>query len=381
MSNRRDDFGSQASPDGPTVFLHIGAPKSGTTYLQSRIADNAALARDQGVLWPGPKWRVHVAAAKELRRMDKRDRLDPDGPWMTLAREARGWGGRAVLISMEWLVSCPPAQVSAAVESLRPSRVDVVLTVRDLLRSFVAQWQQMTQQQRPWSWEQFVEEMTRDTGGPAADRFWDQHDVPAILRRWAKEVPSRQIHVVTVPPSGADPELLWTRFCSVLELDGSRFTSPRRVNESLGVVSAELMHRANVAAIAAGMPANDYQVLMRRQLALGVLAPRKNAEGQLGVSAEVDAWIRRRAEQLVTGIRGVNVDVIGDLTDLVPGPSLEGREPSDVTDTELLDLCVDALVELAVEQQETMRELRADNDALRRRINRLRAGEADRGQA
>ena len=36
----------------PTVYLHIGAPKTGTTYLQDRLSLNASLLADHDVHFP-----------------------------------------------------------------------------------------------------------------------------------------------------------------------------------------------------------------------------------------------------------------------------------------------------------------------------------------
>src|SRR5581483_530154 len=104
-------------------FLHIGTPKSGTTYLQSRFAANAAPAREQGLLWPGPRSGTHVEAVRDLRTLSPRNSLDPQGPWNRLAEQARTWSGHQVLISMEWLAGCRPEHVAHAVESLQPARV------------------------------------------------------------------------------------------------------------------------------------------------------------------------------------------------------------------------------------------------------------------
>ena len=288
-----------------------------------------------------------VEAVRELRQLEPGARLDPEGPWMRLVESALAWQGPRVVISMEWMAGCTPAQVEAAVQSLQPARIEVICTTRDLLRMFVAQWQEMTKNCRPWGWQQFVDEVVGDTPGPASRRFWAQQDVPMILQRWAEHVPWDRFHLVTVPPQGADPEVLWDRFCSVLEVDGTAFEQPPRNNESIGVVSASLMHRVNLVAIAEGMDRVEYQRVLHRRLADEVLAPRRGQEAPIAVSPEVDAWIRTRAQQQVDDIRKLDLHVVGDLDELLPGKPLEGREPSDVSDSELLDTCVEAIVKMA----------------------------------
>lgn len=338
------------APSDLTVFLHIGIPKSGTTYLQARIGNNARRAREQGLLWPGPGWRPHVEAARDLRGLSPGGQLDPAGPWMSMAREIGQWSGPAALLSMEWLSACTHEQAEVAVGSLHPARVEVIVTARDLLRSFVAQWQEMTKNYRTWGWDQFVAEMLGESGGPASEVFWLQQDVAAILRTWSGVVSPDRMHVVTVPPHTSDPEILWRRFTSLVGLDGTAFPPLAARNESLGMVSAVLMQRVNAAALSLGVPQDVYQRVLHKRLANRVLAGYRAREPAISVSSAVDAWIRGRAERLVSQIHELDVDVVGDLDDLLPGAALIGMDPADVADADLLSTCVDALVALAIAQ-------------------------------
>jgi hypothetical protein len=333
---------------GPTVYLHIGTPKSGTTYLQSRFSANHRRAADQGLLWPGPSWDRHVAAVRELRRLDDGERPARRGPWMKLVREVLGWRGRAVLVSMEWMVGLTPRQVEVAVDSLRPARVEVVCTSRDLLRSFVAQGQEMAKNFRTWPWSRIVEEVLEDKGGPAHRVFWRQQDVPRILERWMAEVPADRVHLVTVPPPGADPEVLWQRFCEVLKVDGSDFEQPEQANESLGVVSTVLMQRLNAVARRHDLTHNVYDRALRQAVAVDVLGPRRGQEAPIAVDEDLEAFLRERAAGMVEELRGLGVRLHGEWEDLLPQHSTRGRRPEDVSDDELLDLSLEALVTLAV---------------------------------
>jgi hypothetical protein len=97
----------------------------------------------------------------------------------------------------------------------------------------------------------------------------------------------------------------------------------------------------------------------------------------LAVPAEVDEWIRKRAQVLIDELRALEVEVTGDLADLLPGEPLVGRQPSEVTDSELLETCLHALVGLSMNQYHDMQELRAHNAELKRRLKRLRGNEQE----
>lgn len=350
-----------SSHTGPTVYLHVGTPKSGTTYLQSRFVVNHRRAAAQGLLWPGPSWERHVAAARELRRLPDGEQPSRGGPWDKIAQEALGWGGESVLLSMEWLVRLGPHQARAAVDSLRPARVEVICTARDLLRSFVAQGQEMAKNYRTWPWSRIVDEVLGDQGGPAHRTFWRQQDLSTILRRWSDVVGAERTHLVTVPPPGAAPEVLWDRFCAVLGIDGSGFAQPERANESLGVVSTVLMQRLNVVAAAQGLPHPVYDRALRHGVAVDVLGPRRTQEEPIGVSEELEAFLRDRAGRMVKDLQGLGVQLHGDWADLLPRQPGPGRRPEEVTEAELLELALESLAALAVSSSEEI-------DRLRRRL-------------
>ena len=57
------------------VFLHVGLPKTGTTYLQSIVWANKTVLREQGVLLPGFGPRQHLwvsCVVREEQHLDRR---------------------------------------------------------------------------------------------------------------------------------------------------------------------------------------------------------------------------------------------------------------------------------------------------------------------
>lgn len=332
----------------PTVYLHIGTPKSGTSYLQGRLSANNAAVAEQGIYWAQP-WHRQVQAARDVRRLRPDRELRPDGPWRSLARDILDWRGPAAIISMEWLVRSEPHQIEAAVASLAPARVEVVCVARDLARTVPAVWQETTQNFKTWTWDEYLGAITGELGAshPVYDAFWSQHDIAEVFRHWSVAVALERTHLITIPAAGRgrDPEILWNRFCSIVGLDGTSFSQPARDNASLGVVSAQVMRRLNVALREQGLSRSDYTLPGKHVLGKQVLPERRQQEGQIALPDDVRQWLSSRSEAMIAELKELSVNVVGDLAELAV-TATTGRDPNSVTDAEMTDAAVAALAGL-----------------------------------
>ncbi len=71
----------------PVVWLHIGAMKTGTTYLQQLMYANRAALGEAGLFLPGERWGSQVRAVQEVMHLDRTDRTcgaSPRVPGKTL---------------------------------------------------------------------------------------------------------------------------------------------------------------------------------------------------------------------------------------------------------------------------------------------------------
>lgn len=357
----------------------MGLPKSGTTFLQAMLVAHKEQLAQAGLLFPGENgWKDHVRAVRDVRQFklrSRRTRREVPGAWDRLARQMREWPGDSIL-SMEWLCRAEPEQVQRILRDLAPARVEVVFTLRDLGRTIPASWQESIQNRDQWTWPEFWAQIADDDPEIARPdrRFWRLHDAVALLGRWTPYVPADRIHVITVPRAGAPPGLLWERFCGVLGVDPIRFpaTQPAR-NESLGVVSTEMLRRVNSRTRAAGISSETHQSLIAHQLAKRGLSRRRGQEPSLTIPADRRAWVRERAEEEIAGIRAAGVAVVGDLDELRPDLSVGvGIQPEDLDATVLLDAALDA-VALAVRQRaEAAGRAAARTRRLDREVRRLR---------
>jgi hypothetical protein len=307
----------------PRIYLHIGEPKTGTTFLQDAMWDNRSWLSSRGVLLPGYGHQDHSRASRDLREAPRAasDPADPwAGEWDVLTRQALR-ARQSAVISDELLAVCTARQADRAVRSLFPAEVHVVLAVRDFASLLPAEWQEKVKCRGTARWEEWLDRVI-DTGS-AEDRrrrawFWNAHDTLAILDAWSQHIPPDHVHVITMPRNGP-ANLLWMRFASVLGIDpGGADLTRARANSSLGLLEAEFLRRMN-AALPEELPDWFYTRNIKRILAHDVLSARPR-QARLGLPAGREPWARGQAELLVSGLRDSKYQVVGDLGELLPRP-------------------------------------------------------------
>ena len=361
-----------AASSGPptTVYLHIGAPKSGTTFLQGLLWSNADALGEAGVLLPGGSFGGQVRATRDLRGVQPEpDEPGPgwDGAWDLLADEIKASGHRTAVLSHEVLCSADAAGAERAVRSLAPCEVHVVYSARDLAGLLPSEWQEYVKHRFHFGFEHWLREVVdgpRDSG--AGHWFWRVHDMPEVLGRWAAHVPPERVHVLTMPGRDAPRDLLWERFAGLigLEPDTADLTGAR-ANTSLSWTETELLRRVN-GAVDEDVPMWLYHRLVTDVLALKVL-PGRGEPGRVPLPPERRAWADGKANEMVGAVRTAGYDVVGDLDELLPGPAAHDTAAGDAPrDAELLDAAVHTVlglldrVEMLRQEIETLREEREE---------------------
>ncbi len=340
------------------MFLHIGEPKTGTTFLQQVMWSNRAELAAQGVVLPGHHAQDHFRASQDLRGLQKLA-SDPAGSWTgeweILARQAvqAARAGKTAVISHELFSAADGQQAGRAVAALRPAEVHIVITVRDMASLLPAEWQETVKHRNARAWEDWLGDVI-DIESVAEDRrqwwFWRVHDTLAIGRLWSEFVPPERIHVITMAPRGAGTSLLWQRFASLLGIDpGSVDISRARPNASLGLAEIEFLRRLNQA-IPAEVPDWFYMWNVKEAVAHKALADRP-AGGRLMLPADRETWAKDQAEILIAGLQDSGYDLVGDLNELRPGqPAGPGAAPADQPAEQMLDAAVQAAAALVANQ-------------------------------
>jgi hypothetical protein len=347
------------SPPGshgrPRAYLHIGEPKTGTTFLQQVMWRNRTELAAQGVVLPGHHPQDHYRASQDLRGIPKLA-SDPagswSGEWEILARQAQQ-APRAAVISHELFSAADTEQADRAVRSLEPADVHVVLTVRDMATLLPAEWQETVKHRNARRWEDWLADVI-DRESYSADRrqwwFWRVHDTLAILDIWARHVPAERVHVITVPPRGSGSGLLWQRFASLLDVEPDSVDTGRaRPNESLGLPEIEFLRRLNEV-LPEEVPDWFYMWNVKEAVAHQALAARPR-QGRLVLPAERAAWAAKEGEILVAALGESSYDLIGSLDELRSPPATEPSDsPADQPAERVLDAAVHAASALVVNQ-------------------------------
>ena len=336
------------------VRLHIGAPKTGTTYIQSRLGLNTRTLAQHGVHFPGTSRLARPELSQFRAALDLigQDWGGPmghaEGAWDDLVKKVRRLQGN-VVISHEILAPAEPAMIARARRDLGADDLHVVYSARDLARQLPAAWQESIKQGRTWTFKKFLKRAQRGT-----PFFMRAFDIPAVLDTWGAELPPDRVHLVVVPPRGAPVDAvdsLWTRMCRALEIDPAwapRDSQSR--NESLGIAETEVLRRLNGELGRQVAREGDYDALLRAAVAEGTLFSKKSSPVTVG--PDHHPWLEEVTAGWIDWIEQSGVDVIGDLDELRPVPLAEGekwKDPDRVRKGKQLKTAIGALANMTAE--------------------------------
>jgi hypothetical protein len=350
----RDD--TTAPSPRRVVHLHVGLPKTGTSYLQNVWWNSADALAAQGVAFLPRERADHLGAVLAIRNMfQPYDDAWTRGALDRLAADAAATPHR-ILISHESYAPAKPEQARLLLDALGRAlgevEVHVVVTARDLARQIPSAWQQRVQARGTFTFAEFRAAVF--ARAPMASDFWWNQDLRDVLDRWSQVVPADRVHVVTCPPPGAPRDLLLRRFCAVLGIDAAALDAEAALsNSGLSLASTELLRRVNVE-LGDRLPdvRNGYARVGQTYLGERILRQLGGAPARLPLSdrGEVDA-ITRDWQRFVTE-RGF--DVVGDLADLEAAvASYDGTE-ADVTDGDVAEAAARALAAILVKRDVEM---------------------------
>ncbi len=355
------------------VLLHVGTPKTGTSYLQDVLYRNRETLAGSGLLYPADRFDDHFLAALDLMRLPWGG-LEGEaiGAWDRLASRVREHPGTAI-VSHEILATASRAQAGQALRSLghgAGTEIHLVISVRDLVRQIPAEWQENVKHRSQISYGEFLDQIQDpQREGRIASWFWGVQELPDILDRWGHDLPPEHVHLVTVPPAGGPQELLWKRFSLAFGLDGLDLDlEGERSNPSLGAPETALVRRINRAANRDLHPV-DYRPLVRELLAHQTLSARTGSP-RLALPPDVHPWAQEVTASWIAEIDRQGYDVVGDLSDLHGAPPVtDYADPDRPSERQVAAAAVDAIKAVLLEAAR----LRRAEEATREELDEARA--------
>ncbi len=336
--------------------MHIGAPKTGTTYLQDRLGRNVKelAAHDVHIPTRAPlmsSGTFHFRAALDLLGQDWGGPPGhAQGAWEAMVRRVRRADGTSI-ISHEILAPAPAEAVARLTSDLvdGDTELHVVYSARDLARQAPAGWQESVKQGRRWKYGRYLTKVREGRSW-----FARAFDLPTVLSTWGNGLAPERVHVVTVPHAAAataDPDLLWHRFCRAFGIDPAWAPEDSdRTNTSLGSAETQVVRALNERIGRSTRNNPGYDALILGMLADDALLGRGSRP--ILLPPKFHGWAHERGAAWAEWLEQSGVDVVGDAADLLPEPVPEGqkfRHPDRVSSKAQLAAALDALAAMTEE--------------------------------
>jgi hypothetical protein len=339
------------------VYVHVGAPKTGTTYLQDRLAINAKSLSSHDVHIPtrAPLMSTgmfHFRAALDLMGQDWGGPPGhAEGAWDAMVRRVRRANGTSI-ISHEILAPAEPEHVARLKSDLGAggdTEIHIVYSARDLARQAPAGWQESVKQGRRWKYGRYLSRVRN--GRPWFARAFD---LPTVLSTWGNGLSPERVHVVTVPQPdavAADPHLLWHRFCRAFSIEPEWAPEDSdRTNASLGSAETQVLRALNERIDRTTRNNPGYDALILGMLADETFSgPRSRP---ILLPPKFLPWATERAETWLEWLEQSGVEVVGDPAELLPRPIPEGvrfTHPDRIRTRAQLQAALDALAAMTEE--------------------------------
>jgi hypothetical protein len=318
------------------VLVHIGPHKTGTTAIQTTLAEHRAALEAHGVTYPGTADSHHLPArALRQKRVGWQSggTAPPDRKlWDRLVATVAEVPGR-VVISSEFFAAADGEAREQLVTGIGKERVHILAAARNPASIALSAWQQTLKQGRisplnKWLRENFHTDDSEDED--RASGFWSGADPAVLAQRWADAAGAERVTILALDEQ--DRQLLPATFERLLGLPPGMLVGkePPMTNRGLTASEAEFVRRVNKA-VKDQLEWAEYNSLLRngviRRLVEERTPPPTEAKPTLPEWAADVA--REESRRVADALASTGVRILGDLASLQTIPEGTPQRGSD----------------------------------------------------
>ena len=317
------------------TLIHVGGAKTGTTAIQTALAQNRKQLRSNRVLYPGAELH-HSTNLFPIRQVNGFETIVKEGveAWDGFCQEIKSWQGN-VVISSEVLLAIPENVINEIIDGFGRSHVEILITARSPYELVISQWQESIKAGDTISLAQFSDEVSRGPNNPTPQslRFWIVAGYVHAIERWARKVGVKNVYVQCVDVTNGENTLrTFEKIAGIphsLLGDGEQ----NQVNRSLTYSECELIRTCNEILLN-GESSNHLYSTVAQDVILQILANKPNAhDPKIELPESFYASISPFVNSQVDEILSSGVNILGD-------SSLLSRKPSTSGDSRLSDVMV-----------------------------------------
>lgn len=209
------------------IVIHAGFFKTGTTALQSSLAANREKLLQNGVLYPaltsgdasrstGQHRAAWALKGRHWGWEGEGGKKTPISVWKNLAKQMNAFDGTS-LFSSEFLAELLVEDVERMKKRIKSDKVEVVFTLRPLVKMLPSQYQQSVKYGMRLDYEAWLKRVLNGDDSMVQHKtFWERHDHPGVIQRWVDVFGAENVTLVVVDET--QPNLIYETFNSILQL-------------------------------------------------------------------------------------------------------------------------------------------------------------------
>jgi hypothetical protein len=318
----------------PKLFLHVGFHKTGTTSLQDVLNRNRRELLKQGVLYP--KTRKFRAQHEFAWSAGQRgwgwkqfggSQAGP-GPARRMYRLLRS-SKQDVIISSEFLSELKPPQIKRLLSSIGNRELKVIFTVRPIAKILPSAYQQEVKNGSKLTYDKWLKRVLEtEKENRNNTRFWARHSHHIEIAKWSEIVGKERISVIISDES--KPSFLTESFFGLVGVKTDNFRESKKdvVNRSMDLAEIELLRQINQK-FDRNLGWDEYVADIRSTLVKTWTqsVPSEASPGRLANPEAFKDRIDHKVKEVTEGIKGLGVEVIGDVDSLAKAKYGENTIP------------------------------------------------------